>query len=130
MHGVDTNVLVRFVTQDDAEQARRVDDLIAASVAESERLFISVIVFCELVWVLRSAYGHSRGEIAPVLRAFLETPEFVVEDADAARQAVADYAEGGADLADYLLGRKNRRLGCDTTFTFDQRPEGDLFSQL
>ena len=96
-----------------------------------EKLFINAIVFCELVWVLRSAYAFSRDDIVPVLAALLETPEFVVEDADLARRAAAQYSTGGADLADYFLGRRNERSGCSRTFTLDGKLKDDpLFRPL
>ena len=66
MHGVDTNVLVRLVTQDDGRQASIVDDLIGRAVAQGDKLLINSVVLCELVWVLRRAYGYVRDEIVPV----------------------------------------------------------------
>ena len=130
MQGTDTKVLVRFVTQDDAAQASQVDKLIARTVKAGDKLFSHAVVFCELVWVLRSAYGYARDDIAPVLEAFLDTPEFVVEDADLARRAVAEYSAGGADMADYFIGRRNERSGCDTTFTFDGNLKGNALFRL
>jgi predicted nucleic-acid-binding protein len=121
MRGLDTNVLVRFVTQDDPEQARRVNALFGAAHASGERFLVNAIVLCELVWVLKSAYGHSRDDIAGVLDAFLETPEVIIEDADLARRALTEWRTLGADFADFFLGHRNIRLGCDVTLTFDGR---------
>lgn len=56
MNGIDTNVLVRYLTQDDVKQARTVDALIAATIEEGSRLRVDDIVLCELVWVLRGPY--------------------------------------------------------------------------
>ena len=64
MRGIDTNVLVRFLTQDDAQQARKVDRLIADTRARRETLYVNAIVLCETIWVLRSAYRQGPGDFA------------------------------------------------------------------
>ena len=120
MRGLDTNVIVRYVTQDHREQSRRADAVFAAAASSGEKLFINAIVLCELVWVLRSAYGEPRGRIVPVIEGLVETPEVVVEGADLARHALADWQEGQGDFADYFLARRNQRSGCQTTLSFDK----------
>jgi predicted nucleic-acid-binding protein len=131
MRGVDTNVLVRFVTRDDPDQFRRADALLARAAASGEAMFVDAVVACEVVWVLRSAYGHARDEVSRVLDALLETPEVVMEDADLARRALAGYAAGKGDFADLFIGWRNRRRGCETTFTFERRLRAkDLFTTL
>jgi predicted nucleic-acid-binding protein len=123
MRGIDTNLLVRFVTRDDAAKANRVRRVLTDAAAAGEKLHVSVIVICELARVLKSAYDESREHICDVVAALLETPEIVVEDADVVRRALKDYAAGRADLADALIGHRNRRAGCDVTLTFDGRLE-------
>ena len=131
MRGVDTNVVVRLVTQDDPKQARRVDGLLAECAERDEKLHVTAVVLCEIAWVLRSAYRHARDEIARVLDALLETPEFVVQDADLARRALADYRAGHADFADHLIGHANAAARCSTTLTLDSALEDDaLFTLL
>lgn len=131
MIGLDTNVLVRFVTQDEPRQSRRAVELIRTAAESGEPLYVSTIVLCELVWVLRGAYRHSRPEIARVLDAVIETPEWVIEDRDLARLALADYGAGIGDFADMLLGYRNRSSGCGVTVTFDRPLErSSLFRRL
>lgn len=120
MQGLATNVLVRFVTQDDREQFRRADAVFTAAASTGDKLFINAIVMCELVWVLRSAYKETRERIVPVIEALLETPEVVVEDADLARRALADWQRGLGDFADCFISRRNERSGCQTTLSFDK----------
>lgn len=120
MRGLDTNVVVRFVTQDDREQSRRANAVFDGAAASGEKLFLSTIVVCELVWVLRGAYGETQERIAQVLEALLETPEIVVEDADVVRRALADWRGSRADFADCLIGHRNQRAGCRTTLSFDK----------
>jgi len=120
MQGLDTNVIVRYVTQDNREQFRRADAVFTAAASTGDKLFINAIVLCELVWVLRSAYKETRERIAPVIEALLETPEVVVEDADLARRALADWQRGIGDFADGFISRRNQRSGCQTTLSFDK----------
>lgn len=129
MRALDTNVIVRYLTQDDRSQSQRANAVFATAASSGERLFVNAIVLCELVWVLRSAYRESRERIIPALEGLLETPEVVVEDADLARQAIVDWRTGRGDFADSLIARRNVRAGCKTTLSFDRAPKrGALFS--
>jgi predicted nucleic-acid-binding protein len=120
IRGLDTNVVIRYVTADDAAQFRRADAVFAAAAASGDKLFINAIVMCELVWVLRSAYRESRERIVPVIEALLETPEVVIEDADLARRALVDWQGGEGDFTDCFIARRNERFGCATTLSFDK----------
>ncbi|MHB8764461.1 MAG: PIN domain-containing protein [Deferrisomatales bacterium] len=66
MKGLDTNVLVRYLVQDDPAQSKQADDIVEGAAAAGEKLFLGAIVLCELVWVLESAYGVGRGEFCPL----------------------------------------------------------------
>lgn len=121
MKGLDTNVLVRYITRDDPGQERAAARLLDAARARSEPTFVNVIVLCELVWVLGRAYQYSRAEVAAVIAQLLTTEQIVVEDADLAWLALSDFKASKADFADCLIGRRNLRLGCDETATFDGR---------
>lgn len=124
MKGVDTNVLVRYLTQDDAKQARAVDALIATTIEEGSRLRVDDIVLCELVWVLRHAYRFDRSTIVAALDKVLSTSLLVFEDREVLRQALDDYRNQHGDFADHLIGRRNLRSGCESTATFDGELEG------
>jgi len=117
--GIDTNVLVRYMTQDDAVQARRVDDFIGAAIEDESRLRVDDIVLCETVWVLRAAYRLTKPIIASALEKVMSTAIFSFEDRELLRGALADYLNGPGDFADYLIGRRNARAGCEHTVTFD-----------
>ena len=121
MLGVDTNLLVRLVTRDDEKQALVARRELLKAAAAGERLRVDAIVLCELVWVLRSGYDHSREQIGEVLQALIDTPEIVVEDADLARRALKDYMEGRGGFADAFMAHRNERSTCDVTLTFDKR---------
>lgn len=125
MIGLDTNVLVRYFTQDDARQAELVDGFIADSKKNGIQLHIDEVVLCELAWVLRGAYRFDRQAIATSLERMLEASMFSFDDRDLLRRALAQYAEGDGDFADYVIGERNSKAGCTSTATFDRALRGD-----
>jgi predicted nucleic-acid-binding protein len=118
--GIDTNVLVRYLTQDDAAQARRVDAFVSEMREGGEQVHIDDIVLCELVWVLRGAYRFSKPTVASALDKIVSTALFSFDDRDLLRGALNEYREGAGDFADYVIGRRNTRAGCQQTVTFDR----------
>ncbi|HEV8238733.1 MAG TPA: type II toxin-antitoxin system VapC family toxin [Thermoanaerobaculia bacterium] len=120
MKGLDTNVLVRYLTQDDPQQARAANAVIARAVEESSRLRVDDVVVCEVVWVLRHAYRFDRRTISSTLDKVLSTGLFAFEDRERLRQALDDYRGSRGDFADYVIGRRNLSSGCESTVTFDR----------
>lgn len=131
MRGLDTNVLVRYLTQDDAPQARKANALIDGAAAREERLHVEALALCELVWVLRGAYKLNRATIVNALEVVLDAGQFVIDDRDLLREALDNYRTKRGDFADYVLGLCSRDAGCSTTATFDRALDGsDLFTVL
>jgi predicted nucleic-acid-binding protein len=131
MKGLDTNVLVRYLTQDDRAQSRKASALIDGALASGERVHVDTVVLCELVWVLRSAYGYDRPTVADTLGKLLEAVQASVDDRDRLREATRRYAEGAGDFADYVIALRNGAAGCVTTLTFDRaHRKSDLFTVL
>lgn len=124
MIGLDTNVLVRYLTRDDPAQYAKAAALIEAGVERDERFVVSTAVLCELVWVLESVYRYARSEIAGVLERILATAQFEIERQDDARHALDDFRRTKADFSDALIGRVHRSLGARETVTFDRRVKG------
>lgn len=120
MIGLDTNVLVRYITQDGPEAARA-NALLERKTAKVASYFIPTICLCEMVWVLNRAYGYRREQIARILASVLKTESFVVESAEMVSQAITDYAKGPADFSDYLLGHISRAHGATHVVTFDRK---------
>jgi predicted nucleic-acid-binding protein len=121
MIGLDTNVLVRYITQDDAVQAERATRLIESRrTAESPGL-VADVVLCELVWVLSRAYGYDKAQVVGVLEQLLSSLELRVQNIAVACSALEAYRTGGADFSDYLLALTNREAGCAVTYSFDRR---------
>jgi len=120
MNGLDTNVLVRYLTQDDPNQSVQANQLIEQTLMEGNHFFISIIVLCELVWVLMRAYHYSKSEVIFVLEKILLARQFEIEDKNTVRQALNDFKKSHADFADCLIGLKNSEFGCKTTLSFDK----------
>lgn len=124
MIGLDTNVLVRYVVQDDPRQAAAATRLIEAQCTAEEPGSVTLIVLCELTWVLARGYGYERAAIGGLLRRILSAAELAVERSELAWQALNLYEAGKADFADYLIGLCNQEAEAAVTYTFDRRTRG------
>ena len=120
MIALDTNVLVRFLVNDEPEQAEAARSLLAG-LTERERGFVCREVAVELVWVLKRAYGFSRDRIATVLEALAATEELEVEAVDDVIRAASSYRLGGAGFSDLMIAAAAKRRGARTLYTFDRQ---------
>jgi predicted nucleic-acid-binding protein len=120
MIGLDTNVLVRYLAQDDREQSRRATRLIEGTLSAEMPGWISIVVLAELVWVMQACYDATREEIASILERLFRVRQLRIQEADAAWQALRAYRGGKSDFADCLIERVGHGEGCDRTVTFDQ----------
>jgi predicted nucleic-acid-binding protein len=120
MIGLDTNVLLRLLLRDDADQADRANAFIEASCSAEAPCFINRIVLVETAWVLRSGYGYRRDQVAGIIDGILRTEIFIVEGAPEVWSALAAFRDHGADFADCLIAATNRVRGCETLVTFDR----------
>jgi predicted nucleic-acid-binding protein len=118
MIGLDTNVLVRYIMQDDPKQSAKATRLIEALTPEAPG-FVPLVATVELVWVLSSAYGLDRQQVAAALELLLRSKEIVLDRADLVLQAQRKFGPGGADFADCLIERIASDAGCSATMTFD-----------
>ncbi|MEQ1802464.1 MAG: type II toxin-antitoxin system VapC family toxin [Gammaproteobacteria bacterium] len=120
MIGLDTNVLVRYLAQDDKAQSALATRLIEGSLSQEQPGFIATVVLAELVWVLESNYQVDREKLASLLEALLRTQQLKFEERDAASQALGDFRTGKADYVDCLIQRLAAGAGCSHTVTFDR----------
>lgn len=120
MIALDTNVLVRYLAQDDPAQARVVSDIIERAAEQDAPLFLSDVVIVETSWVLARAYKVSRSSIADVLHRLADARHVEMRDDDSVRRAAAAYAKGKGDFADYFVRELSRDAGCDEVLTFDR----------
>jgi len=125
--GLDTNVLVRYLTKDDEVQWKRAVEIIN----NAESCFISNIVLCEMVWVLRGKPNkYPQSEILKIIELLLQSSKLEFVNRTVIYQALKLNKLGKADFADYLIGVVNHFHECSTTVTFDQKLKGDKWYQL
>lgn len=120
MTGIDTNILVRYITHDDPEQYRAARTFLESNCTREEPGSVNVVVLCELAWVLTSAYDATDEELASIIDQLLRTHQLRIERRDQVRSALTQFKREAAGFADCLLGQINREVGCDETVTFDQ----------
>jgi len=119
--GIDTNILVRYITQDDELQSGVATEFIENYCSNGNKIFVNHLVICELVWVLKKCYKLSKPKTITVIEHILQISQFSIENAQVVWQALTDYKRGSADFADYVVGRTNTFNNCDETVTFDKK---------
>ncbi len=119
MIGLDTNVLVRYIMQDDVQQAKLASELMEALTVD-EPGFIPIVAVIELVWVLSSSFELVRSQVVRALEVLLQTKEVQVENAEVVWRAVRLYRASTADFADCLIERSAAAAGCARTMSFDR----------
>jgi predicted nucleic-acid-binding protein len=124
MIGIDTNVLVRYLVQDDEQQASAAAKILER-VSDMNPAFINNIVMCELAWVLLRAYKYEKSLIIRTIEQILSTSGIEFENAEGIRKALRHYTNGNADFSDYLIAEINKENGADTTYTFDRKVAGN-----
>jgi predicted nucleic-acid-binding protein len=115
--GVDTNVLIRFLTDDDAKQSPLALRLVTATA--NQPIHICLVALVETVWVLTKVKRRPVGNVIAACRELLDNGKFRIESATLVRQALVDAERVGCDLADALIALANLRAGCEATATFD-----------
>jgi predicted nucleic-acid-binding protein len=119
--GLDSNVLVRYLTRDDEAQFVAAAKAIDAIAATGEKAYVCMAVLLETAWVLDRSYGTDRAGIARAVRGLLETADLVLEDEPLVEAALDAFQTGPADFADYVIAFGNLSAGCGRTLTFDER---------
>lgn len=121
MIGLDTNILVRFFTQDDPVQFRQAQTFIRSELSVDEPGYVNLIVLAEFAWTLARAYRFSRDEITGAIDALLDTAEITVQREEAVAAALGLCKAANLDFVDALIATVNRDAGCRETRTFDVR---------
>jgi len=119
MIGIDTNVLVRYLAQDDAVQSPLASHLIDGLTRDAPG-FISQVTLIETVWVLARSYGMSRTNIANMVEMLLRACELIVEGEDIGYLALTTYRETNVDFSDAMIAHGGLLAGCKETLTFDK----------
>lgn len=118
MIGLDTNVLVRYIMQDDPRQALKASKLVESLTATAPG-FVTLVTVVELFWVLSGAYGLTREQLVEAFDALIRAKQLVVEQKDQVVRALRVYGTSSADFPDCLIERTAQAAGCEKVMTFD-----------
>ena len=131
MIAIDTNILVRYLINDDEKQAVRAKHLIDTAAKKSDYVFVGCIALVETVWVLESAYGFTRSELAEVVTDILMSSLFRIERKEEVGKALDRFRKGKADFSDYLSAEISLSGARSKLHTFDKScSEPDLFVNI
>jgi predicted nucleic-acid-binding protein len=119
--GLNTNVVLRYLLQDDPEQSRQANEIFAGRVSEQKPGYLSLVCVLELVWVLRSFLRQSSVEIAAHLEHLLAADSLVIQNEQQVFEAAFALKRGTGEFEDALIGAMNAWAGCEKTLTFDRR---------
>lgn len=120
MIGIDTNVLVRYLAQDDPKQSAIATRFIEGRLAVENPGFVSTVTLCEMVWVLAESYGADRKRIRDVIEGLLATKQLVIERSELVWRSLRVWEGVPADFSDALIGQLAIAHGAEKTVTFDR----------
>jgi len=121
MIGLDTNILVRYLTQDDPVQSAKATDILERRLTGKNPGFVSVAVMVETVWVLDRSHGQTAQEIASAVEGLLQIEVLTIENEQEVFTAMVALKQGRASFADALIVELGARAGCARTLTFDEK---------
>jgi predicted nucleic-acid-binding protein len=121
MIGLDTNILIRYLTQDDPKQSVKATEILERRLTRTNPGYVSIVVMVEVVWVLDRAYGLTGQEIAAAVERLLQVEVLAIADEQEVFTAMLALKQGRGSFADALIGELGARAGCTRTLTFDQK---------
>lgn len=121
MIGIDTNVVIRYLVQDDEKQSSAATQFIENSLTAKVPGYINQITLCEIVWVLQRSYGVTKTQLLEIIQGLLTTKQFIVENIEVAWKALRVFEGKNIDFSDALIAQGNIRDGCKYTVTFDKK---------
>lgn len=121
MIGLDTNILVRYLTQDDPIQSPKASEIIERRLTEENPGFVSIVAMVETVWVLERAFGLATQDIVRAVERMLQADVLVVENEREVFTAMIALKEGQGSFADAVIAALGARMGCSYTLTFNRK---------
>jgi predicted nucleic-acid-binding protein len=121
MIGLDTNILIRYLTQDDRAQSAKATEILEHRLTRNNPGFVSVVVMVETAWVLDRAYGLTAQEVAMAIERLLQVEVLAIENEQEVFTAMVALKQGRGSFADALIAGLGARAGCTRTLTFDQK---------
>ena len=131
MKAIDTNVLVRFLVNDDPAQAQQARQLFSAAEQQRVIYFVPLLVVLESIWVLESAYQVGRNELIEAVSDLVLLPVLEFEQREAVQAMLQAARTDSLDLPDLLIAKSALRNGCECVVTFDRKAaRNDAFELL
>jgi predicted nucleic-acid-binding protein len=130
MIGLDTNVILRYLLQDDPGQTRRANQIIDKQLSPENRGFISLVAVLEIVWVMRSLLKQNPLQISAHIEHLLAAETLEVQNEQQVFDAAFALKRGTGEFEDALIGSLNAWAGCIGTLTFDKRASRLPYFQL
>jgi len=121
LKALDTNLLIRYLVQDNDRQAAVATQFIECHCTEDNPCLIGYITLCEVAWVLESNYNQDRASITKIIETLLQVGQLEVPEPGLVWTALRDYENSNADFPDHLIARVNQKAGCESTVTFDKK---------
>ena len=121
MIGLDTNVVIRYLVQDDKKQSAAATRFIEKSLTTDTPGYINHISLCEIIWVLQRCYGVTKPQVREIIEGLLTTKQLKVENVEVTWKALRAFDANSADFCDALIGQVNIHSGCEYTATFDKK---------
>jgi predicted nucleic-acid-binding protein len=121
MNGLDTNILIRYITQDDPIQSAKATEIIENRFTRERPGFISLVTMAEVVWVLGSVYELPEREIADTVERMLQADSLMVQNEQQVFTAMVALRRGWGAFSDALIAAVGAWAGCDSTLTFDKK---------
>ena len=119
MIGLDANIIIRYLVQDDPEQSAIACRILEEELSAINKGHICPVVLCEVIWVLLRSYKQKKEKILTVIRTLLLASNIEIQHSDSVWRALRDYESGTADFSDYLIAHINKDCGATFTLTFD-----------
>ena len=120
MIGLDTNVVIRYLVQDDPVQTAIANRIFDKEISAANKGLICPVVLCEIVWVLLRAYKQKKAKVQEVIRTLLLTDNIEMQHRDSVWKALREFEQGSADFSDFLIAHVNQECGASVTLTFDR----------
>lgn len=118
---IDTNLLVRYLTEDDPDKAKSLETLLIKAGKGEIKIVIPSVIIAELIWVLESFYKMEASEISQLVGSILNTPGIDTQDRNILREALKIYENKGRDFVDAWIVEFARERNIKTIYTFDKR---------
>jgi predicted nucleic-acid-binding protein len=118
MIGLDSNVVVRYLVQDDAKQSRAAARIIERDLSDATPGYVSLVAIAEIAWVLERSYRFSRAEIAAAIELMLQAQTLTIECEREVFLAMTALRDGRGSFGDALIGALGTKAGCSSTLTF------------